>query len=120
MSAIVVPLGATYLTMLVTVVTPRNPSCVGSLPSLAMHIVVPFGIVRANHQEGDFWSDPSSSNDLSPGLNVNVDVNNRVLLSTSKTYLPKPIVYVVVGISWTPLTSNLRGDLSCQLLGVLK
>ena len=56
MSAIVVPLGATYLTMLVIVVIPRNPSCVGSLPPLTVHIV-PFGIVRANLQEGDFRSD---------------------------------------------------------------
>lgn len=54
MSAIVVPLGATYLAMLVIVVI---PSRIGSLHSLAVHIVVPFGIVRANHQERDFRSD---------------------------------------------------------------
>ena len=99
--------------MLVIVMVSRNPSCIGSLHSLAVHIVVPFSIVRANHQEGDF-----SSNDLSPVLNANGDFKNRALPSTSKTYLPKPIAYVVVGISWTPLTSSLK-NFSYLLLEVL-
>ena len=61
-----------------------------------------------------------SSGPLSPESEVYSTVNSRHILSIfGGQPRPMTVVYVILGVSWTPLTNNLKECFSSLVLGIL-